>query len=1027
MNKKIVSLIAAGAFIMTALSAQHAVVENEVPFGGWRQAETEHFNFIFEDASRDITNQYALYADDAWNKVAKIYSIPQDKTTIYVTARTNTVNAFTFTLPLEIMMFTTPYIGADFGFRDNWQKLFFTHELVHSANMHFEDKPYIEQKLFGEVARSFDLMTVPGWALEGLTTVLETELSQGGRGRSPYFEMQYKAPTLDNAFISYDDIGKEEEPPRGQSYVMGYLIMRSIADRWGIQALADIERNRSLTVSWEDSVRLVTGETPENIYREVRIALAKKYAGERSISEGIIISPNSVNSYYFKPALVCDDGTLITIRKSPGAGAAVVRLNPSAKYGSALLLQTKPQEDLNTVMKETILFTGNFSDADAVTASSDGTVYASLAVSRSDRMPGSELMNALFKWTAADGLKQLTKKVSVYQPSVSRDGKVLVAVQQRGIKMTIAAVDVQSGTVTPLLQDESLDYVQPAVNADGTKVAFLVLDGDRAKVAYAELTHDADGTLCVDKTKLQVVANGDGAIVDPSYPSWNSDGSLTYACNTRGRLEVFAVSGTDGTFVSKPVVSDPIGATWAYRTDRGVYYSSYASTGNVIKIKPAAEWGVVPQTNGPSMPGDIMHFGSLENDFPDYQPYDIPSEREVPKQTAEQQLTERREAKKNNTPVAVRGKTVAHRSEENATRAQSLSSSQTVLQNERAYIPLPKPVGYVPYYDVVTSGKENETKNYGLVYEMIFFTPKLQFNFGLLDIRASYYPNLQNMQGAVEYYAPVGPAGVVLTLKRQLGNSKFTDGTYHFEEYNSFVAAGEIPFINRSQNNDSMYFGLIGAGKYDLFRVSDDVFAINAAIAYKQCGTFNGGFVFERTTEVRQNSVFGLRLNANGLGFCEDSQLRWGGEGGVMISGGTPTFKTVIKVNGRYADFPSNTTLSQSGTTFTGRLINCEYPGRTVGHLEVVRSRAVMNLLDWGTFAETLVSFGRNTVDCTTPESGLPYNITFDPQIHLGSGLSYSLSQDSIEVGLMTDYDYETATFADVSCYVVLRMYGLSF
>ena len=272
--KKIALFLSSILLFTAALFAQN----NEKKFKGWKKAETEHFTFIYEDAQKEATQGYIKIADDAWNQVGKIYAFPQDKTNVYVTGRTNTVNAFTYFSPAEIGMFTNPCTLTDFTFRDNWQKLFFTHELIHIANINFEDKSKLPELMFGSFMTSVDMSFVNGWALEGLATVLETELTNGGRGRSPYFELNYKSLTLDNGFIPYENIGLEKEPPRGQSYVMGYLIMRSIADRYGIQALADIERNRPFLGSFEKSVQLVTGQTPQDIYRDVRIALAKKYA-----------------------------------------------------------------------------------------------------------------------------------------------------------------------------------------------------------------------------------------------------------------------------------------------------------------------------------------------------------------------------------------------------------------------------------------------------------------------------------------------------------------------------------------------------------------------------------------------------------------------------------------------------------------------------------------------------------------------------------------------------------------------------
>ena len=78
-----------------------------------------------------------------------------------------------------------------------------------------------------------------------------------------------------------------------------------------------------------------------------------------------------------------------------------------------------------------------------------------------------------------------------------------------------------------------------------------------------------------------------------------------------------------------PVLSDPIGATWAYKTDRGIYYTSESSSGSVIKMKPASEWGNVADFEGPSPAGEIAKFGHLENDYPDFKPYTVLSDRDI--------------------------------------------------------------------------------------------------------------------------------------------------------------------------------------------------------------------------------------------------------------------------------------------------------------------------------------------------------------------------------------------------------------
>ena len=69
---------------------------NEQKFSGWKKTETEHFTFIYEEAQKEATKGYIKIADNAWNQIGKIYAFPQDKTNVYITGRTNTVNAFTY-------------------------------------------------------------------------------------------------------------------------------------------------------------------------------------------------------------------------------------------------------------------------------------------------------------------------------------------------------------------------------------------------------------------------------------------------------------------------------------------------------------------------------------------------------------------------------------------------------------------------------------------------------------------------------------------------------------------------------------------------------------------------------------------------------------------------------------------------------------------------------------------------------------------------------------------------------------------
>ena len=381
--------------VLALIPTKKLVADESDSFAGWKSAETRHFRFIYEDASKAQAAAFAKIADAAWNNVSEIYGTPPDKSDVIVTGRTDTINAFADSIRYEMGFYTNPPLSPEFGYREEWYKLFFTHELVHIANFSFEGKNNLPASIFGPALNAFDSVAIADWYKEGLTTVLETELTDGGRGRSPFFELQYKALTLDNAFLEYDEIGNETRAPKGQIYIIGYILARSIADRFGIGALASIERNRTGGRDFEDSVKLVTGHSCEELFRDARISLAKKYAGERTISEGKTISPRTGGTYYYQPALV-DARGIVTLRDRGTEDTAAVRFDPSTG-------------------EETILFSGFFSDQTALAASESGSIVASMITKRYDRAPGYSATSDLYSWSESTGLVRLTEGTSPFR------------------------------------------------------------------------------------------------------------------------------------------------------------------------------------------------------------------------------------------------------------------------------------------------------------------------------------------------------------------------------------------------------------------------------------------------------------------------------------------------------------------------------------------------------------------------------------------------------------------------------------
>lgn len=1005
---------------LMALSAIPVFANDYVKFKGWKQAETRHFRFIYEAASEPAAKKYAEFADEAWEKIARIYAMPQEKTDVYVFSRMNIVNAYTMFTPPEIVMFDSPIIYNHFGFRDDWMKLFFTHELIHIANINFEDKDYIFTKVFGESVRGMDYSSIPGWALEGLTTVLETELTNGGRGRSPYFELDFKAPTLDNNFIPYRLIGTEMEPPSGQIYVMGYLIMRSIADRCGIQALADIERNREDGRSWEESVKLVTGKTPQDIYREVKIALEKKYSDERKIPEGKIISPNEMNTYYCQPAIIFDDGSLIALRQSGNSDAYAVILDPSKKDG------TRYYDEEEFIPKETLLFKANFSDGKALTADENKNLYFSAESSRYDRNPGTENQFSIYKWTKEEGITRLTKDTSsYYQPTVSRDGSLLVAVEQEGLKMRLVQIDTSTGEKSVFLEDERYSFIQPALNADGSQLAFLLLKEDRACIALADT-----------KTKEYKIVNNTAHdfITDPSSPSFNKDGTLNFCSNDRGRLEVYVVTpNSDGTtFSYTPAVADPIAALWAYKNDMAIFYTSQASTGNVIKIKPTYTWTLVPYYDGPSPAGEIIKFNKLESDYPRFDPYHktdddsldfdddddfIEADDEIEadlvdaadavienteednaENNEENETTQDEEDSKSKDEIKIK-----HRSEKKIAELENLKPGVKELQNEKIFLGKLTPLLYSPMFNVI-SDKDNVHFGFGGFF--IGQTARTQMRNGLMAFDLFYYPDIKNITGEflAEFALGTSTLDIFIGRDSSIINRGKSNSKEDFSMHNIAVLGYTLPLYFRYnlKTTQSLSYLLYAGGSFN--QQAEEAFSLDADLPFKTSISFHTGLDYSQSLWLKHDNSFAFST-VNLLMGVYDIDLKkafagYEGEFSVKASNKSTTHElsTVI----RYTDFPSSTVPFISRAHFAGISENCTFPGKILVNYSYVIPGILEGTFDGSFGIQTLASFGKDS-DGSTPQTNNPLNFKLEEKIAFNMELAVPLAVgQKIATGLST-------------------------
>lgn len=961
------------ALVITSAFPPLLQAEDHPPFTGWKTASTAHFRFIFEDASRAQTEAFARVADTAWNDISSVYAPPPEKTDVIVTGRTDTVNAFAQGLSFYMGLYTNPPITPEFGYREDWPKLFFTHELVHIANFSFEGKSRTAARIFGPMANVLDVTGEPAWYREGIATVLETELTSGGRGRSPFFEMYYKALSLEGSFIDFGEIGSEKQAPQGQAYIMGYLIMRSIADRFGISALASIERNRVSGIKFAESVHMVTGLTPEQLFADARIALEKKYSGERAIPEGITVSPRTKDTYYYRPALVNADG-FITIRDTGTEGSAAVRYDPSSG-------------------KETVLFRGNFSDKYALTASADGKIIASLQSENLDRMPGYAVSSDLYSWSKQNGLHRLTEGSSLFTPALSRSGNRLVAVELSGTNYRLVEIDPVSGARSTLLESDNESYIQPALSADGSSVAFLAVSATRAALATAAMP-SAGSAAGIPAGSVQRPVNGSGPIIDIAFPSWTSDNTVLFASNERGRLEVWELKDGEKT----PVVSDPVGAVWAEHANEGIWYASYAGTGDVIKIKPSTEWGKVPDFPGPSSPGSKVTLGELAADYQGFVPF--PPKKEKPP-----------------APVYA-GRT---------TKTMSDLSADISFVNFPTFALWFPSVSYVPLPREGNSSSANAagTGAFGAGAFVLFSGLPLQNGAGLtvFALGGNWYPSIKQADFSTISMLPVFAGKLYCTAGRSLSLETVSG---NFLESTNGALSFSLPLRSKYFFHDVLDAALVTGIGAVAQRKDTESFSFVADIPFQKALTGKAGLDFIFSREKESGLRISARANAMVLlsSFPTISSRPYPSadfDGAFAIGNKQCIFETGLRA--RWFDLPENAALPSTLVNPKGEIADCLYPGRTILQATLVLPKA------WGTriFAEKMISSGKNAAGMDTPDNGTFINYAVDPHWYTGAEMEAVSLRSRAALGLVCKFGNSQFDAAhDLRLYLTFKLDALS-
>ena len=553
-------------------------VENnhhEEPYKGWRKTETEHFTFIYEPKDEGSVAELLTFCEDSYQKVADYFGFSPEHINCIVNGRIDTANGYFSALPNRIVLYITspsgPWLGAK---TENLLELLLIHELVHYIHMNY-NKGFLYglSRVFGYELRVAAGGFLPGWMIEGIAVALETDYTGGGRGRNPFFELYWKAQVIEGELFSLRQASYSSPfPPPGRIYYAGYIISDYMMNRFGADVFKRIH-DRFVKFPFfgpRRAIRVVTGETAEEIYNGMVDELEARYASSKEIQDGSLVTAEAVGNYYFPK--ITDRGWYL-YRSGPNGPSAIVRFNPDTG-------------------KEKLILRTSLTDPDSFSAVPDGSLIVYTSFRADGRHPaGRTLTSDLYTFDTENRRpRRITTDRHLRHPAAAPDEKTAAAVQIKGQYSRLVKVDMDDGSISELFSLPETNVYTPSFSPSGDRLVFTLNDhGTQDVWMYDFKTGKAAPLFGRDK-------HGE------YYPLFVDDERITFSSDRTGSLALYTAQITGGakqggtgneSGKGDPVPSiirrDPVGAYIGMPVNGTLYFGSYRSDGWCIKSAPFRE------------------------------------------------------------------------------------------------------------------------------------------------------------------------------------------------------------------------------------------------------------------------------------------------------------------------------------------------------------------------------------------------------------------------------------------------------
>lgn len=546
----------------------------QAPDEAWRTLTTDHFRVTFPAALEAVGRMAADRAERAWDELSTHFIEPPDAPVdLLITDHADVSNGFAQVTPSNrITVFARPPVDAlGLGFEDEWLELVITHELAHIVHLDHVVNPIgtLGRAVMGRVPDEwpfFPELGTPRWVTEGLATWYESRLTEAGRVRGSFHEMQIRTAALEGRF---EDIGQASGdspawPGGNRPYAYGSLFFDYLLDEHGderMAAFADAVGGQWIPYRLDAAARDALGVSFTDEWKAWRASVKSRLDTLDVELEriGPISDPERLTSdarWALYPA-VSPSGRWLAYTRSDGRSDMQIRVI-----------------DLTTGESRSIGRTNQLATFDWM--SDDRLLVSQLEFEGPYRYYGD-----LYFFDLDGGEHRLTRGARVAQPSVSPDGSSAIAVRDGGGTNEIVRVDLSTGRVSPVVDARpEVHWAFPSLSPDGRWIA--------ATRFAPNARHDV---VILDARSGEIVERvTDDRAIDMA-PRWSSDGAwLVWASDRSAILDVYGVRvSSDGSTSGRIMLTNVrTGAAYPEVDPSGdwLYFSGYHADGWEIERVP---------------------------------------------------------------------------------------------------------------------------------------------------------------------------------------------------------------------------------------------------------------------------------------------------------------------------------------------------------------------------------------------------------------------------------------------------------